>query len=684
MAVYNGAVFLDEAVRSILKQSYKDFEFLIIDDASRDETWQLLQAYHDPRIRLVQNERNVGLAETLNRGLDMIDTEFVARMDADDISMRNRLEWQVAFMDEHPECGMSGTWLRTFELRGQRGISRYPEQPDDIKISQLFCSPVAHATLIMRKAMMDRYQLRYDPGFSRTEDFDLCTRATACFEIRNLQRIAYHYRRHLQCITISNEREMQSQVRKIVVRQLKDLCITPTDMELDLHCRNCLGRGAKSLEELSDAEEWYHKLYLHLKRNSQYESMAIDRVLGRQWFLFCRNSACLGPSAWRALIRGVGTRKGIASPTEKFLFQSAMYYLSIRSAYEGETSPKLTSSSSHPLVSVVMPMRNAERFLTDSVGSILKQSYRNFEFIIVDDESSDESSNIMKSFNDRRIRLLRNERQMGVAESLNRGLAEAKGKYIARMDADDISLSERLSRQVAYLEKNMNLAAVGTRVQYFGGPWGALDLRPCAYSVCGAFLIFGTPIVHPSVMIRKSLLDKSGLFYRSDFSRSEDYDLWARLARFGGLANLSEVLLKYRLHVQSVTSRHQEVMAVQQRSIMNRVLKDRTIELTDADLDLLCGISSCKRSESLSTLTTAASLLKKIISIEPEAPVAMQRAASIAWLRYSANNGHFGLSGWRVFHAADLHTDVPAAKIYRKRLMASCIWHELLGSKKAA
>ena len=684
MAVYNGQEFICKSLESVLKQTYGDFVFLIINDASTDETVSLIKAYDDPRIRLENNAKNLGLAATLNRGLDMIDTEFAARMDCDDICHPRRFEWQVAFMEEHPTCGILGTWARSFGLPGQRATLRYPELPDEARVCQFFRSPVAHPTIILRKALLDQHQLRYDPLFSRTEDFDLCVRASEFFDIRNMPRVAFYYRRHIQSVTVRNETEMIGQVRKIVARQLEHIGLTPSETELNLHCRPCLGRGAQTPDELVAAEEWFHKLHRSLQKSGRFKPSALDREVGRQWFLFCRNSACLGISAWHTFLRGKSEHKAAATLKERGLFQAAVCYHTVRSASRPAIISKSGPSSTQPLVSVVMPMRNAEAFLHDSVGSILTQTYRKFDFIILDDDSSDGSRNFVQSLKDHRIRLIKNEKQMGVAETLNRGLSEARGKYIARMDADDISLPERLARQVAYLENHPEIAAVGTRVDYFGGPWGMLDLRPCASSVCAAFLIFATPIVHPTAMIRRELLNGNGLMYRSVFSRSEDYDLWVRLVDFGGLANLPDVLLRYRLHPQSVTSQHQETMAIQHREIVLRALKNRKISLPEVDFDLLCRIIRGERSETLSALSDSAALLKRIVREEPETPVAMRHAAAVAWLRYCASNGHFGLKAWRFYKAAELDSDVPATVFYRQLFKISCLWHEFKGAKKAA
>ena len=114
MPVYNAERYIDSAVRSILQQSFQDVQLLIIDDASSDQSLEVVQHFRDSRIRLEQNERNLGLAATLNRGLQLADCEYLVRMDADDRSLPRRLELQVGFMDSCPEIGVSGTWMRLF------------------------------------------------------------------------------------------------------------------------------------------------------------------------------------------------------------------------------------------------------------------------------------------------------------------------------------------------------------------------------------------------------------------------------------------------------------------------------------------------------------------------------------------------------------------------------------------
>jgi len=137
MPVYNGEVYLREAIDSILDQTLTDFEFLILNDGSSDHSVDIVRSYDDPRIRLVENEANLGVVQTLNRGLDLANGTFIARMDCDDRSLRDRLARQVAFLDDHPEVGICGTWMEAIGARAGY-IWRYPTDPERIRCSLLF------------------------------------------------------------------------------------------------------------------------------------------------------------------------------------------------------------------------------------------------------------------------------------------------------------------------------------------------------------------------------------------------------------------------------------------------------------------------------------------------------------------------------------------------------------------
>ena len=201
-----------------------------------------------------------------------------------------------------------------------------------------------------------------------------------------------------------------------------------------------------------------------------------------------------------------------------------------------------------PLVSVVMPVYDAAEYLEQSVNSILKQSLRDFEFIIVDDGSTDDSPKILDHYQelDSRVRVLHQENS-GIGISLNRAMAIAAGKYIARMDSDDISLAKRLSKQAAFMESHPEIGICGTPCRYFGDRRGVG--RPVTESAkIKSKLLFWPVMIHPTVMMRRQLIVDKGLFYRADFKEGEDYELWFRFSQCCRMANMREPLVLVRMH----------------------------------------------------------------------------------------------------------------------------------------
>lgn len=204
------------------------------------------------------------------------------------------------------------------------------------------------------------------------------------------------------------------------------------------------------------------------------------------------------------------------------------------------------------LVSVIMPVFNAEKFVGEAVESILSQSFGEFELIVIDDGSTDSSLSILKSFeiNDPRLRLISRENR-GLIATLNEGIFEAQGEWIARMDADDISLTNRLEKQLLWLEKT-GADIAGTWVKFFGSMDRRIWKGYQTDESIKAEMLFKCPFVHPSVMMRAELAKQ--LKYDLVADKSEDYDLWVRAALEGWkMTNVPEVLLYYRKHHNQVS-----------------------------------------------------------------------------------------------------------------------------------
>jgi glycosyltransferase involved in cell wall biosynthesis len=211
-----------------------------------------------------------------------------------------------------------------------------------------------------------------------------------------------------------------------------------------------------------------------------------------------------------------------------------------------------------PTVSCILAVYNARRYVREAAESILQQTYRDFELILLDDGSTDGSAEILDELaaRDPRVRLVRRPNK-GLTPTLNEGLALAGGPFVARMDADDVSLPERFEKQVAFLESRPDVVCVGSQIETMD-PYGSrLDrpLHPLTHGQIDADLLkgIGWSIVHPAAMMRTLAVRRVG-GYREQFSTSQDLDLWLRLAEVGQLANLPDVLLRYRQHFESVAS----------------------------------------------------------------------------------------------------------------------------------
>jgi len=210
---------------------------------------------------------------------------------------------------------------------------------------------------------------------------------------------------------------------------------------------------------------------------------------------------------------------------------------------------------SAPLVSVVMSVFDGERFLAEAVESILAQTFVDFEFLIIDDGSRDGTAQMLAAYagRDSRVRILSQENR-GLVAALNRGIATAAGRYIARMDADDVSKPWRFEQQVAFLEAHPEMAMVGGAVAFMNaeGKFLRENANPTEDAEIRAALVDDCPFWHPTVLIRKDVLEATG-GYRGVVLDAEDNDLWLRIAERYTVANLSSVVLSYRLHANQVT-----------------------------------------------------------------------------------------------------------------------------------
>jgi glycosyltransferase involved in cell wall biosynthesis len=276
------------------------------------------------------------------------------------------------------------------------------------------------------------------------------------------------------------------------------------------------------------------------------------------------------------------------------------------------------AGSRSPRVSVLMSVYNGEKYLVEAVDSILGQTFRDFEFIIVNDGSTDKTADILAHYQnmDKRIRVYHQENR-GLIASLNRGCQLARAEYIARMDADDVSLPQRLGIQMAYLDAHPGVGIIGTSTQLIDE--GGVSLRQLHHAMSPTLmrwsLLFGNPLAHSSVIMRREVVDRLG-WYSSEALYMEDYDLWIRASAITDIAVIPHVLLEYRVGEDRISSRHGEIQErnatrVSHSEIARMLGRRVSIE----DVAVLRRVLQGSHQDSLEQIMAAAGLIRELYKI---------------------------------------------------------------------
>ncbi|MEX2006657.1 MAG: glycosyltransferase [Candidatus Saccharimonadales bacterium] len=217
MPVYNGQRYLKQAIEGILNQTYKDFEFLIIDDGSTDKSKSIIRRYakKDPRIRLISRP-NKGLVATLNEGLDKASGEYIARMDCDDISLKKRLKIEVEYLDANPDVALVGSNYTIVDEHGKRLVdTNVFTHPDDLKLCLVTCNQYGHGSVMIRKSALNKVG-NYDKGVGHLEDYDLWIRISHVAKVANIEEPLYQWRKTADSITGAN---LELQIQQTFARR---------------------------------------------------------------------------------------------------------------------------------------------------------------------------------------------------------------------------------------------------------------------------------------------------------------------------------------------------------------------------------------------------------------------------------------------------------------------------------
>jgi glycosyltransferase involved in cell wall biosynthesis len=275
MPTYNVAPYVKEAVESVLRQTYSGFDLLVIDDCSTDGTLDVVRSINDSRIRIVQNEYNLGLADNLNRGLGMIHTEYVARMDGDDIAEPDWLEKEVSVLDNNPEIGVCGGCAQRFGTSDSLVI--LPESHEECKVNMLFsCSTLVP---VYRHELYSKYGLRYSHEAFPAEDYRFWADCIKVTRFHNVQKVLFHYRMHeTQICTSLKDAQIgkTNEVRRVMLEWL-DAEMNEEDKQYFL--TSFIAGEIHDRETLTEQKQFAEKLLRLNQKQKHFDSQALCRGL---------------------------------------------------------------------------------------------------------------------------------------------------------------------------------------------------------------------------------------------------------------------------------------------------------------------------------------------------------------------------------------------------------------------
>lgn len=439
MSVYNGEKYLQDAVDSILQQTFPDFEFLIINDGSTDSTSKMLEEFskRDNRIKTIENEHNIGLTSSLNKGIMMAEGKYIARMDADDLSLSSRLEKQLEFLEQNPSHIAVGSSF--YQIDDKSKITSFVSVlSDDKKIKNCLKSQnwLCHGSVLMRKDIFWECG-GYDERFKYSQDYDLWLRMSERFRLSNIPEPLYYWRATLKAISKSNETDQKHDARLAV----------------------------------TEAE----------------------------------NRRC----------------------TE-------------------------ITSKGHPFVSVIVPTYNRPEMLKGTIESILSQTYKNFEIIIVNDNGV-EVKDIVNNLNtNNKIRYFKHAQNEGLASARNTGILMSKGTHIAYLDDDDIFYPEHLETLVDFLmNNNFKIAYTDAYCRHLKKNGDSFEIinKDVPYSSDfdkRRFLFENYIPVLCFLQEKECLLDEN--LFDPKLKRTEDWDLWIRLSRKWEFAHIKKITCEFSIY----------------------------------------------------------------------------------------------------------------------------------------
>lgn len=544
--VYNVAPYLSRCLESLINQTLKNIEIIAVNDGSEDASLDILLKYQkqDPRIRVITQKR-LGPSCARNSGLRIARSALVAFCDADDCLVPTAYQKAVKQMTD------GGVDLVNFGIQVVGHDGKECDPYYDIKYKGkivpseevLLNMDMSPCNKIFRKSLLDKYHISFPAGLHFEDAYFCSIYGLFCKSFFFLpEKLYYYYRRP------------NSTMDRVFTR-------TPGLAIEHLQIAICIYQYLVENGLFQRYKHYFGKLFFSFFDFAlRYESILEEQIriyalarafLDKEKIQFVEfpylwhAQELLNRNAWNKKIKKYGGLVRITETPGEYCLR----FLGI------PLRRKKFRDSSFPRVSVIMPAYNVEKYIKEAIDSVLAQTYVNFEFIIINDGSTDNTAEIIQSYQDDRIVFINKKTNGGLVSCLNYGLDIARGAYIARMDADDISLPERLSLQVQFMDRHSRVGVLGSWFFIFGDICPRVERKPKYPGLKD--MLKCSPVGHPTAMFRKSVFDKYNLRYNPDYKHAEDYELWVRACRVTKIANIQQVLLKYRWHGENVSCKHE-------------------------------------------------------------------------------------------------------------------------------
>jgi len=281
MPVFNAERYLSEAIESILNQTFVDFEFMIINDGSTDNSEEIIERYTDKRIRFIKNEKNLGLIATLNKGFNLIDSEYIARMDADDVSLPTRLEKQILFMDKNTDIVVSGTSIQLLYNTGRTKNYIVRQNPQEIKTQLLFFTALMHPTVIIRRQVIADNNFRYNLNHYGAEDYGIFQEISFYYKLSNIREVLLKYRINQLGITQIAEGDLKkrnSMLITIYEQAFRKLGVDASERDLEKFRMFISGQGFVDNADIENIANFL-KLLKKVIKDKDYDMIMFSNIV---------------------------------------------------------------------------------------------------------------------------------------------------------------------------------------------------------------------------------------------------------------------------------------------------------------------------------------------------------------------------------------------------------------------